>query len=82
MARGIGRALAEGLGRPFRDSDADLLARTGRSARDLAAADGVEALHAIELQHLIDALADPTPAVIGAAASVIDTPVGRTALAA
>jgi shikimate kinase len=78
----IGRTLAERLGRPFRDSDGDLLARTGRSARDIAAADGVDALHALELEHLLTALSEPEPAVIAAAASVIDEPAGRAALAA
>ena len=78
----VGRALAEALGRPFRDSDADLLAQTGVSARDLAARDGVDALHALELGHVLDALRAPTPAVISAAASVIDDPRGRAALAA
>lgn len=78
----VGQALAARLGRPFRDSDADLRARTGRSARDIAARDGVDALHALELAHLLDALVSDTPAVISAAASIIDTPAGRAALAA
>lgn len=78
----IGRALAAELGRPFRDSDVDLLARTGRSARDIAAGDGVEALHALELEHLLDALRAPTPSVVAAAASVIDGSGARAALAA
>lgn len=77
----VGQALADGLGRPFHDSDADLLTRTGRSARDIAARDGVVALHALELEHLLDAVRATQPAVISAAASVIDTPQGRAALA-
>ena len=60
----VGRALADVLGRPFRDSDTDLLERTGHSARDLAARDGVEALHVLELEHLLDAVRGSTPAVI------------------
>jgi dephospho-CoA kinase len=43
----VGMALARRLGLPHRDSDVDLLARTGRSARAIAAADGVEALLAV-----------------------------------
>lgn len=77
----VGQALADALDRPLRDSDADLLAQTGRSARDIAAQDGMDALHAMELAHLLDALDAPEPAVIIAAASVIDEPAGRAALA-
>lgn len=78
----VGQGLAEALGRPLRDSDADLLARTGRSARAIAARDGMDALHALELGHLQEALAAPAPTVIAAAAAVIDEPDGRAALAA
>lgn len=76
----VGRALAEALGRPHRDSDADIEAAQDRTAREIAAADGVDALHALELDHLVAALDAPTPAVVSAAASVIDEPVGRSAL--
>ena len=68
------------LGWQHRDSDADLQARTGKTARELAAADGIDRLHEMELQHLLDALAEPEPSVISAAASVIDAPQGRAAL--
>jgi shikimate kinase len=77
----IGAAVAARLGRPHRDSDADLEARTGRSARDIAASDGVEALHAMELELLLEALAGAQASVVSAAASVIDVPGGRDALA-
>lgn len=78
----VGQGLSAALGRPLHDSDADLLARTGRSARDIAAGEGMDALHAMELAHLLEALAAPEPAVIAAAAAVIDAPAGRAALAA
>ena len=78
----VGHGLAGALERPLRDSDADLLARTGRSARDIAAGDGIAALHELELTHLLESLASPEPAVIAAAAAVIDAPEGRAALAA
>lgn len=78
----VGAAVAAGLGRQHRDSDADLLARTGRSARDIAATDGVDALHAMELDLMLDALDAAEPCVVSAAASVIDAPAGRAALAA
>jgi shikimate kinase len=78
----VGTALARRLGLPHRDSDADLLARTGRSARAIAAAEGVEALHELELQHLLDALRVPEPSVISAAASLVDAVTAREALTA
>ena len=78
----VGMALARRLGLPHRDSDVDLLARTGRSARAIAAADGVEALHELELQHLLEALRVPDPSVISAAASLVDAVPAREALAA
>ena len=77
----VGARLARALGWPHRDSDIDLQAATGSSARELAARDGIDALHALELRHLLDALAAPEPSVISAAASTIDAPAGRAALA-
>jgi shikimate kinase len=77
----IGSAAAARLGRPHRDSDTDLEARTGRSARDIAATDGVDVLHDLELELLLEALRAATPSVISPAASVIDKPAGRAALA-
>ena len=77
----VGARLARALGWPHRDSDADLTAATGLSARELAAQDGILALHALELRHLLDALAVDEPSVISAAASTIDEPEGRAALA-
>jgi shikimate kinase len=76
----VGAALAAALGRPHRDSDADLLAATGRTARELADDVGIVALHDLELRHLLDALGEPDPVVISAAASTIDEPAGRAAL--
>jgi shikimate kinase len=77
----VGTRLARALDVPYRDSDADLRAATGSSAREIAARDGIDALHALELRHLLDALAAPGPSVISAAASTIDDPEGRAALA-
>ncbi len=78
----IGRRLAGELGWPHRDSDADIGALTERTARDIAAQDGIDALHALELRHLLDALGADEPSVISAAASTIDEPAGRAALEA
>jgi shikimate kinase len=76
----VGRLLAERLGRPLRDSDDDLVVELGISGRQLAARDGVDALHRWEADHLLRALADPTPAVVAAAASTVDDARCRAAL--
>ena len=68
----VATLLARRLGWTIRDSDADLLAATGRSAREFAAADGIDRLHAWEIDHLLEALDGPDPTIIAAAASVID----------
>jgi shikimate kinase len=78
----VGAGLAARLGRRLRDSDADLQASRHIRGRELAARDGVDALHRWEARHLLDALAAPEPAVIAAAASVVDDPHCRRALAA
>ena len=75
-------AIAERLGRLLRDSDADIEADTGRTGREIAETDGVPALHALEAAVLLDALADATPTVIAAAASVVDRADCREALVA
>ena len=82
---GVGKTTTAGLvaaqlGRPLRDSDADIEARTGRTGREIAAGDGVPALHELEAAVLLDALGQATPAVIAAAGSVVDRADCRTAL--
>jgi shikimate kinase len=77
----LGRILAERMGRPFVDSDEQLARVNGRTARDLAAAEGVEALHAAEVEALIRTLGSESPAVIAAAAAVADSPSALAALA-
>ena len=77
----VGEALAGWSGRPLRDSDADLVAARGITGRVLAETEGVEALHLWEADHLRLSLADPTPSVIAAAASVVDAAACRAALA-
>lgn len=68
----LATVLAQRLDRPLHDSDADIEAATGRTVRELAAADGPEAMHEREAAHLLDALAAEPPAVIAAAASTVD----------
>lgn len=68
----VARLLAGRLDRPLHDNDEQLVASSGHTSRDVAAREGVVALHQAESQHLLDALASPTPAVVSAAASVVE----------
>jgi shikimate kinase len=76
----IGRALAERLGCPFEDSDEAIIRTLGRTGAEIADEDGVEALHAIELETFVALLRDPVPMVIAAAESVVDKEQGRDSL--
>jgi len=76
----VGEPLAERLGRPFVDNDVVLEARTGRTARQIASAEGADALHRHEAEALVDALAGSVPAVVAAAAAAPLDPVAATAL--
>jgi shikimate kinase len=75
-----GTALAAALGRPFVDSDVALTERTGTTGATLASRQDVAALHDLEAELLVGALADPRPAVVAAAASVVESPACRAAL--
>ncbi len=77
----VGRLLAAWLGRPFVDSDEQIERRAQRSGAEIAAQDGVAALHELEWDVLRRALSDPAPAVIAAAASVVDSDDCMAALA-
>ena len=68
----VGKLVAAQLGWPMRDSDAEIEARTGRTVRELDETVGTDAMHALEAEALLGALASPGPAVVLAAASVID----------
>jgi shikimate kinase len=74
----VGRALARLLERPFVDSDAQLGAATGRTARELAAEVGADELHRLEGRAVLAALADPPAVVAAAAAVVLDDAVAST----
>jgi shikimate kinase len=76
----VARRLAARLGWPVRDSDDDLRAERGFSGRDLAATAGVGVLHRWESSHLRRSVASATPAVVAAAASVVEDPLCREAL--
>jgi shikimate kinase len=67
----LGRELAERLGRPFVDSDAQVEARTGRTVRQIFEADGEAAYRVLETDALRAALDDPRPTVVAAAGGVV-----------
>lgn len=73
--------LGRRLGLAVRDSDRDIVTLTGRSGRDIAAAEGVDDLHRLEAAVLLGALAGPDPTVVAAAGWVIEDPWCREALA-
>ncbi len=69
----LGRLLATRLGLAFVDSDEWILARTGRSGREIALVEGVGELHRLEHEMLDTCLLEGR-AVVAAAASVFDQP--------
>lgn len=76
-----GKRIAAALGWPVRDSDTDIEAREGRTVREIRDERGTEALHAIEVRHLLDALAGPGPSVVCPAAFVAEDDACIAALA-
>ena len=70
----VGRRVAEASDRRFLDSDSQIEARYGSTARRLAADHGVDWLHRVEAGALREALAHEEPAVVAAAASTCDLP--------
>ena len=78
----VGRRLARRLGWPWRDSDRDIGAGTGLTVRELRDREGVEAMHGRAARQLLDALAEPGPSVISAAASTVDVAECRAAMTA
>ena len=70
----VGVPLAAALGVPHTDSDREIERGTGLRGRDLTARDGIDALHALEACHLLDAIGAPGTTVISAAASTLDIP--------
>ena len=70
----IGRLLAARLGVPFVDNDDALVQRIGRTAREVDAAEGIDALHRAEARVLAAALAEPGCKVVAAAAAAVLEP--------
>ena len=78
----LGRQIAERFDRPLLDCDGELEERMGgRTAREIADAEGLERLHDLEAEIALDMLGTTTPAVIGPAASVIEVDAVRDAMA-
>jgi shikimate kinase len=78
----VGRRVAERTGRPLIDGDEVLSAsHDGRTAAEFAESDGLDELHRLEAEIALAALRGEEPAVIGPAASVVEQPAVRAALA-
>jgi shikimate kinase len=77
----VGELVAKALDVPFYDSDRQIESKTGLTGSEIADTDGVDVLHLLEYDVLVDALDTGEPAVIAAAASVIDQPGIRPRLA-
>jgi|SRR4051812_46611089 shikimate kinase len=76
----IGRRVAKRLDRPFVDSDDVLEHRTGKTAREILAEQGVDAMHKAEADAIRDALDGDERNVIGAPASIVLDPQMRERL--
>jgi shikimate kinase len=76
----VGRSLALRLGCRLSDSDEQIRLKTGKTVRQLRNDIGVDAMHALESDHLLAALAEVEPSVVCAAASVVDDERCRDAL--
>lgn len=74
------RLLAHKLDRRLVDSDQLIESQTGRTVREIFAADGEAAFRALETAALRDALADDEPLVIAAAGGVVKSADNRAAL--
>ena len=67
----VGRRVAKILERPFRDSDDEIVARTGRSVADIFATDGEARFREIEADVMAELLSADRPSVIAAAGGSI-----------
>ena len=77
---GVSRRVGEQLGWEVIDSDDVLEARTGRTAREIADDDGLDALHELEAEIALESLRRADPVVIAPAASVVESDAVRDAL--
>lgn len=67
----VGRKLAVVTGWPYVDNDQLVVAATGRTAPEIVAAGGADALHAAELQAFARGAALAPPVIVGVAGSVV-----------
>ena len=67
----VGRRLSTRTGWPYVDNDALILAATGRTAPEIAAGGGEDALHAAELAAFAHGAALPPPVIVGVAGFVV-----------
>jgi shikimate kinase len=77
----LAKGLAAHLGWPVSDSDDYVERKTGRTARQVLEASGSTALHRVEATHLLEALKEPGPVIVCAAASVVENAACRAVLA-
>ena len=77
----VGRALAARTGWPFHDNDSLVERATGRTAREVLAADGAPGLRAAEAAALAAALEAPEPAIVALAAGTVLEPDQRQRIA-
>lgn len=76
----VGRLLAQELHLPFLDSDEFIESETTWTGAQIAASEGVAALHSRELEVAISMVESDLPSVIALAASVVDAEEGRNLL--
>jgi shikimate kinase len=77
----VGKLLASRLGWAHCDSDAQVMAATGRSVPELFAEQGEAAFRAEEARVLAEALSGDSPVVVSAAGGVVLSPANRSLLA-
>jgi shikimate kinase len=76
----VGQLSATKLGWSFLDSDAQLLAETGRTAQEIFDNDGDDTLRTLESGVLAEAIAHPVPVVIAVAGGVVLAEANRALL--
>jgi shikimate kinase len=78
----VGRMLAQRLGRPYFDSDAQVMRATGKSVPEIFESEGEAAFRAEEKRALREAVSSEAPAVISVAGGAVLDPDNRELLAA
>lgn len=73
----VGSAVARRMRRPFHDSDAEIIARTGMTVPEIFASRGEPAFRAEERSVLARAIASPVPSVIAVAGGAVFDPDSR-----